>query len=209
LRHSGALAPSRIVGKASVIAAEAALYGHPGANRELHRDYMAFSRHTTRPHARCYHLGAHSVTATDYFRRDWRSVSILRSTGYSESSRHCTSAGTAIHVACLNKSPSRAPLQEGPTPSSWPSNLGSRFETSAHFSLPSTRPEMAAQISSSPPRTCSVESRSRSVKVLSLTDWNCQMSVSRLEYKQSSICPSQSRAEHSNSRNSGSKDLRR
>jgi hypothetical protein len=49
--------------------------------------------------------------------------------------------------------------------------LGRRAATSAHFSLPLTRLMMVLVISSSPPRTCSVESRSRSVNVLSLTDW--------------------------------------
>jgi hypothetical protein len=141
------------------------------------------------------------------------------STQYSDSSRYCTSAGTAtkcssvlislIHVACLETPPSGAPLQEGPTPSSWPSNLGSRFETSAHFSLPSTRPEMAAQISSRPPRTCSVESRSRSVKVLSLTDWNYQMSASSLEYNRSALCPPWTTTEHWHFRDSASIYLHR
>lgn len=133
--------------------------------------------------------GVHFVAASDYvFPHDWPASYLLRSTGYLDSSRYCTSAETAtecpffmispVHVACLATPPLRTPPQEGPTPSSWPSNLGSRFEMSAHFSLPSTRPEIAAQISSSPPRTCSVESRSRSVKVLSLTDWNYRRSVS-------------------------------
>lgn len=54
---------------------------------------------------------------------------------------------------------------------SWPSNLGRRAATSDHCSLPLTRLTMAATISSRLARTCSVESRSRRVNVLSLTDW--------------------------------------
>jgi hypothetical protein len=54
---------------------------------------------------------------------------------------------------------------------SWPSNLGSRAATSDHVSLPFTRLEIAFVISSKLALTCSVESRSRNVKVLSLTDW--------------------------------------
>jgi hypothetical protein len=54
---------------------------------------------------------------------------------------------------------------------SWPSNFGRRAATSAHCSFPWTRLVMALTMSSRLARTCSVESRSRRVNVLSLTDW--------------------------------------
>jgi hypothetical protein len=54
---------------------------------------------------------------------------------------------------------------------SWPSNLGNRAATSDHFSSPLTMFATAWAISSRLARTCSVVSRSRSVNVLSLTDW--------------------------------------